>query len=140
MSNVYFTLSAQDLKSAIRKKVTNPLIAVSKNPVIMSKIANKANEIVTPYVPKKSGNLRTSAHVTQHARRTYLVWGQRGVGKTYKYAAYQHDSDDTGWKRTTPGTTSFWTYKIAPGTRGYRKLITYATPLLKKEVRKRGGR
>jgi len=140
MSNFYYKISGKDIRQAVSKKITGPMIALSKNPEVMSKITDKAIQIVTPYVPMKSGDLRRSAHTVYHARRWQAVWGMGGIGKTSKYATYQHNADDSNWKRTTPGTKSYWTEEVAPGSSGWNSLIAYATKLVKQEVRKNGKR
>lgn len=139
MAQVSFKVSARDLKNAINKRVVKPLISLQKNQQVMAQIANKALEIVEPYVPMKTGDLRKSGHVVQHARYTMITWGKPGIGRTMYYARYQHNADDSKWRRTTPGTMSQWTRKIAPGSMGYRKLVAYARPIVRKAV-KNGGR
>lgn len=140
MAQVKFNVSASELKSAIKQKINDPLIALSQNQTVMRQIAEKALEIVEPYVPWKQGFLTKSGHVVQHARYTEITWGKPGVGRTMSYAAYQHDNVFRHRTRTVhPLAKSFWTKQIMPGSPGYRKLVTYATPLVKKEV-KNGSR
>lgn len=143
MARVYFKLSASDIRNAVKKRCTDPIIALSKNPEVMRLIAEKANEIVTPYVPMKSGALRESAHTVYSGKRVQLVWGDYRIGSskrpTFIYAQIQHDADDSGWKRTTSGTESYWTRRILRGTPGFEELVEYAEPLVKKEV-KNGNR
>lgn len=134
MAEVTLRLYARDIRSAIRQRVTGPIIALSKNPDVMRLLGEKAIEIVEPYVPMKSGDLRRSAYVKQTSRTTQLVWGNPNIGKTFYYARYQHDADDFNWKRHTPGTTSYWTIFIEPGSAGFDELIDYAEPLVAKEV------
>ena len=137
MGQVEFTVSAKDIKSAVKESISKPVIALGQNPVLLRQIAEKALQIVTPYVPRKDGFLRDSGHVVQHARKTQVKWGVPGIGRTMIYAGIQFTAPST-WKRTTDGTMSYWTDMIEPGTRGYAKLISYATPLVKKGVKKRG--
>lgn len=134
MADVRIRLYASDIRSAIREKVHKPIIALTKNPDVMRQIANRAIEIVTPYVPKKSGDLRASAYIRQTSRVTQLVWGQPSVGKTYDYAGYQHDADDSNWKRTTAGTKSYWTEELLPGSAGFDELADYAATIAVKEI------
>ena len=136
MARVYFKVHARDIRKAVREKGTKQIIALSKNPGVMRQIAEQAIKIVNPYVPKKYGSLRQSAYVLQNSKGTNIVWGRRGFGKTVSYAKYQHDADDRFWHRTTPGTTSYWTDELQPGTVGFDKLVKYAEPLVKKEVRR----
>lgn len=139
MAEVRLRVYASDIRNALRQKVDKPIIALTKNPDVMRQIANKAIQIVTPYVPMKSGDLRKSAYVRQTSRVTQLVWGSPSVGKTYSYAGYQHDADDSEWKRTTPGTKSYWTEELAPGSAGFDELTDYAATIAVKEI-KRGNR
>lgn len=139
MAQMTFDIGARDLKSAIREKVTEPLIALGQNRDVMRQIANRALQIVEPYVPYKTGALNSSAHIVQHARYTQIAWGKPGVGRTMSYAEYQHNNIFRHRTRTVhPYAKSFWTKQIAPGSPGYRTLVNYATPLVKKEVKKNG--
>lgn len=139
MADVRIRLYASDIRSAIRERVHKPIIALTKNPDVMRQIANRAIQIVTPYVPMKSGDLRKSAYVRQTSRVTQLVWGSPSVGRTYYYAGYQHDADDSNWKRTTPGTKSYWTEELEPGSAGFDELTDYAATIAVKEI-ERGNR
>ncbi len=136
MAEVRIRVYASDIRSAVKQRVEKPIIALTKNPDVMRQIANKAIEIVTPYVPMKSGDLRDSAYVRQTSRATQLVWGHPSVGKTYQYAGYQHDADDSNWKRTTAGTKSNWTEEIAPGSPGFEELADYAAGIIVKEIKR----
>lgn len=142
MARVYLKVKAGEIRQAVKKKCTDPLIALSKNPDVLRVLAKKAGEIVEPYVPMKSGALRRSFHVIYHEKQVQLVWGNniRGSSKrpTSVYANIQHDADDTFWNRTTPGTESYWTRRLERGTPGFEELVDYAEPLIKKEVRKNG--
>lgn len=135
MAEVKFRVYARDIRSAVRNEVEGPLLALTKNPDVLRSIAQEALNIVTPYVPMKSGDLRLSGHVVQNSRGTYIVWGDPGVGKTIAYAEYQHDADDSYWKRTTPGTKSYWTEELERGTSGFEELIAFAAPLMQREVK-----
>lgn len=139
MAEVRLRLYASDIRNALRQKVNKPIIALTKNPDVMRQIANRAIQIVTPYVPMKSGDLRKSAYVRQTSRVTQLVWGSPSVGKAYYYAGYQHDADDSNWKRTTPGTKSYWTEELEPGSAGFDELTDYAATIAVKEI-ERGNR
>lgn len=139
MAEVTLRLSAREIRRAVKQRVEGPIIALTKNPDVMRLLGEKAIKIVEPYVPMKSGDLRRSAYVQQTSKATRLVWGNPSVGKTFYYARYQHDAPDFLWKRHTPGTTSYWTIFIEPGSSGFDELIDYAEPLMKKEV-KRGSR
>lgn len=139
MAEIRLRLYASDVRRAVKERVQKPIIALTKNPDVMRQIGNKAIKIVTPYVPMKSGDLRDSAYVRQTSRATQLVWGHPSVGKTYQYASYQHDADDSNWKRTTEGTKSNWTEEIMPGSSGFEELADYAASIVVKEI-KRGNK
>lgn len=134
MAKVYLRVYARDIRKAVKERVEGPVIALTKNPQVLYSIANRGLRILNPYVPKKSGALRRSARVIQSSHGTYIVYGDSAVGKTNMYARYQHDADDTFWHRTTPGTKSYWTEELEPGTPGWDKLIDYAASVMKKEV------
>lgn len=134
MAKVYLRVYARDIRKAVKERVEGPVIALTKNPQVLYSIANRGLRILNPYVPKKSGALRRSARVIQGSHGTYIVYGDSAVGKTNAYASYQHDADDTFWHRTTPGTKSYWTEELEPGTPGWDKLIDYAASVMKKEV------
>lgn len=144
MASIGITTDVAGIKKAVKENVSGPLMAISKNPQVLAKIAKKAADIMTPYVPMKTGALRASVHITAHARQTRVVWGKADVVNpvskisTIKYARKQYEllSDN----RTTSGTDGYWDTHIQRGTPGFEKLVAYATPLVKKEVRKRGRR
>lgn len=140
MAGVYFRVNAGDIRRAVKERVTDPIVALSKNPDLMRVIAEKGIEIVTPYVPRKSNALRLSAHIVRSGGSTLIVWGdsstnERGV-PTRVYAKYQHDMDDFMWNRTTPGTKSYWTEELERGTEGFEELVDFAAPLMKREVQR----
>ena len=144
MPQVEFRVSASDIKRAVHDRIKKPVEAVGKDNAVMRQIADKALEIVEPYVPWKHGYLTKSGHVVQHARKTEIKWGKPSADpkdRTMIYADYQHNNLFRHRTRTVhPLAQSFWTRKIMPGSRGYSKLVTYATPIVKKEVKKNGGR
>lgn len=135
MAKISFRVSSKDIRKAVKSKVEDPIIALTKNPDVLRSIANEAIRIVTPYVPMKSGDLRRSGYVKQDSRGTHIVWGHPGVGRTMNYALYQHNADDTLWHRTTPGTKSYWTEELERGSYGFEELVNYAAPLMKREVK-----
>lgn len=137
MARVYVKIDANDIKKAVREKGVKKIIALTKNPQVLKQIAEKAGELVRPYVPKKSGALRDSFHIVSYNK---LTWGDYTIGSnnkpTYTYADEQYTADDSNWRRTTPGTESYWTKNIERGTPGFEELIEYVEPLIKKEVQK----
>lgn len=140
MASVDVKIRASDIKDAVKRRVSDPIMSLSKNPVVLRQIAEKALEIDEPYVPWKHGDLTRSGHVVSHARQTRIVWGKPGVGKTMIYADIQHNNIFKHRTRTVHELAkSFWTKQIMPGSPGFRKLVTYAKPLVKKEV-KNGSR
>lgn len=140
MSNVSIKINDSQIRQAIRSRLTVPITKAVQNPAVMHEIGSQAVKILTPYVPKKTGALRKSTHMMVSPQQVKIIWGDVRVGKTSLYAAYQHNSDDSGWRRTTPGTKSFWTHEVFDGTRGHTKLIKYTAKIVKREVKKNGGR
>lgn len=134
MAKVYLRVYARDIRKAVKERVEGPIIALTKNPQVLYSIANRGLRILNPYVPKKSGALRRSARVIQNSNGTYIRYGSPAVGRTQYYAQYQHDADDFLWHRTTPGTKSYWTKELEPGTPGWDELIAYATSIMRKEL------
>lgn len=141
----YTKVKYGDIRKAIKSRVSDPIVGISKDVDIMRQIANKAIEIVNPYVPMKKGYLRKSAHVIYHEKQVQIVWGdstvvdKRGV-KTSDYARYQHDMGNATWNYTTPGTKAHWTEELLRGTPGFERLVKYTTPLVRVEVKKRASK
>ena len=135
MANFYFRVNSSEIRRAVKQKVSDLIIALTKNPEIRYMIAEKGNELVESFVPSKSGALRESFHVVQHAGQTQLVWGSPSVGKTRRYAYYQHEADDYGWDRATPGTMSHWTSLLEPGGILFDELTDYAAEIMRREIR-----
>lgn len=109
----------------------------SANPRIKQMIGEKVKQYANPFVPKRSGALRESAHIVNHARQVSITYGSRG--KTNKYAAHQYYADDATWKRTTPGTHSYWMdYVLSPGAYKYQLLTAYIQKIMSAEVKKNG--
>ena len=136
MAKVKFRVYARDIRAAVKNEVEGPILALTKNPDVLRSIAQEALEIVTPYVPMKSGDLVTSGHVVQNSKQTNIIWGDPGVGKTLYYAAYQHDNFFAN--RTLefhPKAKSFWTEELERGTPGFEELIAFAAPLMQREVK-----
>ena len=101
MARVYFKVHAGDIRKAVREKGTKQIIALSKNPKVMKQIAEKAIDLINPYVPEDSGALRESAHVIYHEKQVQIVWGDnlhRNNRKvpTNAYARYQYGGEVYG--------------------------------------------
>ncbi len=135
MAKFYFRVNSQDIRRAVKQQVTDPIIALTRHPEIREQIAQKAEHIVRPFVPKRSGALRESFHIVQDGTSTRLVWGSPSVGTTSAYARYQHDADDSFWNRTTPGTMSYWTLMIERGSPGFEELVNYASEIMKRDIK-----
>lgn len=144
MASIGITTDVAGIRQAVKNNVAGQIIAISKNPQVLAKIAKRAADIMTPYVPMKTGALRASAHITAHARQTRVVWGKSDVVNpvsgisTLRYARKQYEL--LSGNRTTSGTDGYWDTHIQRGTPGFEQLVAYATPLVKKGVRKRGRR
>lgn len=140
MANVSIKVNGNEIRQAIKSRIIVPIAKTVQNPAVMQEVGNGAIRILDRYVPKKTGALRKSTHTKVRPKQVKIIWGDAKIGKTSLYAAYQHNSDDSNWRRTTPGTKSFWTEEVYPGTPGHTKLIKYTAKVIKKEVKRNGGR
>lgn len=134
MAKVYFRVDSQGIRNAVRRKITNPIVALTKNPYIREQLAYKAEEIVRPYVPMRTGDLRKSFHVISDSTSTRLVWGSPSYGKTNVYASIQYYADDSLWNRHTAGTTSYWMEIVERGSPGFDELVDYASEIMKRNI------
>lgn len=139
MSKVSITVRESDIQRAIKQRVIVPITKTVQSPYVMRDVGNQAVKILDRYVPKKTGDLRRSVYIRVNPGHIRIIWGNARVGKTISYAAYQHNADDSTWRRTTPGTKSWWTDELQEGTHGYTKLIQYTAKVVKKEVKRNGG-
>lgn len=93
MARVYVKVSAGEIRKAVREKGTKNIIALTKNPNVLKDIAEKAIQLVNPYVPEDSGALQASGHVVYHEKQVQIVWGDSTKGSrgnpTSDYARYQ---------------------------------------------------
>ena len=147
MARVYFKVHAGDIRKAVREKGTKQIIALSKNPRVMKQIAEKAIDLINPYVPEDSGALRESAHVIYHEKQVQIVWGDnlhRSNRKvpTNAYAHYQYEGVVYGpnFQVTIDGKRVWRSPKGKPKYRTEREL-SYRSPGARKhwtEVIKRG--
>lgn len=135
MAEVKFRVDSQGIRNAVKRKVTDPIVALTRSPEIREQIAKYAESIVRPYVPMKTGDLRNSFHIVSDSRSTHLVWGSPSVGKTNVYASIQYYADDSFWNRTTPGTMSYWTTMIERGSPGFDELTDYASTIMKRNIK-----
>lgn len=134
MAEIKFRVDSQGIRTAVRRKVTDPIVALTRNPDIREKIARRAELLVRNYVPIKSGDLRKSFHIESDSRSTRLVWGSPSVGTTDVYAAAQYYADDADWERADSNTMSYWTSMIERGSPGFDELVNYASEIMKRNI------
>lgn len=138
-----FRVNASAIRDAVKRQCVDPIIALSKNNAIMYDIADMAIKLVNKYVPYKTGALRASAYITQHARSTTIQWGSAAYDaamdtRTAHYAPIRYDVEANHYSPTPEGTTpqANWLDKLDPGTVEYQKLVDYAQSLMRKAVKK----
>ena len=134
MAELKFRVDSQGIRNAVRRKVTDPIVALTRNPDIREQIARRAEILVREYVPVKSGDLRASFHVESDSKSTHLIWGSPAVGKTNLYAAAQYYADDSDWERFDSKTMSNWTCMIERGSPGFDELTDYASEIMKRNI------
>lgn len=134
MAELEFRVDSQGIRNAVKRKVTDPIVALTRNPDIREQIARRAEILVREYVPMKTGDLRKSFHIESDSKSTHLIWGSPSVGKTDVYASIQYYADDSFWNRTTPGTMSYWTTMIERGSPGFDELVEYASEIMKRNI------
>ena len=135
MAKVKFRVDSQGIRNAVRRKVTDPIVALTRSPEIREQIAQRAEILVRDYVPIKTGDLRKSFHIESDSKSTRLIWGSPSVGKTDLYAAAQYYANDSNWKRADPTTMSYWTTMIERGSPGFDELTDYASTIMKRNIK-----
>ncbi len=130
------------IREAVKQNIEEPIKSLTKNEHLTYKIADQIIQLVNDYVPMDTGDLRSSAHIVQHARQTRVIYGDSHWGTTKIYAPVQYAPDEFKFdykNYTEPGTGPYWLEEIEPGGMKYQELVDYASKLLRKAVRKKNG-
>ena len=132
-----FVIEKNAIRDAVKQNIEGPIKALGQNEHLTYKIADKVIQLVNDYVPMKTGDLRSSAHIVQHARQTRVIYGSPHFGTTNIYAPIQYEKQYNHY--TTQNTGPYWLDNIEPGGVRYQELVDYASKLLRKAVRKKRG-
>jgi hypothetical protein len=100
--------------------------SVTKDPDLRQMIGTEFLDVVTPYVPMKTGELRDSGRATNDGR---LYWTAINPRDGYNYAYKQYTTQYRNY--TTPGTGPYWVENVQPGTPDWdEKFIPAITPII----------
>lgn len=89
MASISIKVPAGEIRKAVKQRCTDPIIALTKNRQLMRDIGEKIIEILDPYVPEDSGELKDSAHVVFHEKQFSVKWDA-------DHARYQHEGEVYG--------------------------------------------
>lgn len=118
IGSINCALDARSVNAIVAEALGRKAQSVTKMPDLRKEIGEQYIELVTPYVPKKTGKLRDHAYATGDGR---LIW-------TAPYAEKQYTTQYSHY--TTPGTGPYWTNYVQPGTPGYSAFIDAIQPLI----------
>ena len=127
-------LDARTVNSIIKNALGQRAISVTQMPELRREIGEAFIEVVTPFVPKKSGDLRDSGRATDDGR---VYW--TAMNKGFNYAQYVYDEDGDRWgpegykNPTTKDpvlTVPRWVEKVQPGTAEWNAFINKVTPII----------
>lgn len=127
-------LDANTVNNIIKEAMGERMISITQNPELRQQIGEAFLDVVTPYIPAKSGQLRSSGRATDDGRVYWTAMNKRGDN----YAGYVYDPDETRWpdgeyvKPSTPGTYPRWVEKVHPGTAEWEAFINNITPLIRR--------
>lgn len=126
-------LDARTVNSIIKDALGKKAISITQNPELRKSIGEAYIEVVTPFVPSKTGALRESGRATADGRVYWTATNKYGDN----YAGYVFDQDGTRWpeghykKPTTPGTYPRWVESVQPGTAEWDAFINNASYLIR---------
>lgn len=128
-------LDARTVNAIIKEALGKRAISVTQKPEVRRAIGEAFVDAVTPFVPKKSGDLRDSGTATDDGR---VYW--TATNKGFNYAGYVYDEDGDRWgpegykNPTTKSpvlTVPRWVEKVQPGTTEWEAFSNNITPLIK---------
>lgn len=108
------------------EKLLNRKIEEGLSSDVQYQAAEIYKDLIEPYVPLKSGNLRDSANIVHGAK--HALWGIEydpisPKGRHYHYGQYQYFGDPS-WDRTTPGTYDHWNQHLSRADReGFKQAV-----------------
>ena len=135
ISAVDANLDARTVNSIIKTALKQRAESITKAPELRQEIGEKFVEAVTPFVPKKSGDLRESGRATDDGR---VYW--TSVHRGYNYANKLYDEYGVLWPdgdyanpttKTPVRTVPQWVTKVQPGTPEWDAFVNSITPVIK---------
>lgn len=128
-------LDARTINLIIKEALGKKVVSITQMPELRREIGEAFIEVVTPFVPKKSGTLAEQGHATDDGR---VFWS--ATNKGYNYAATVYDADGDMWpdgtykKPTTPGTYPRWVEKVQPGTPEWDVFTSKVAEIVKRRL------
>lgn len=116
--------TAKQINAEITKILRRKGESVTKHPDLRRFINQQYLEVVTKYVPMRTGKLREQAFVTSDGRIVWSATRTSKNGNSYNYADIQYEPEEYGvhyTHYTTPGTGSHWTDYVTPPEKGTRR-------------------
>lgn len=123
VSAVECGLDAKTINAIIKEVMGQKMDSVTKDPDLRKDIGRTYIEFVTPYVPMKTGKLRSQASASGDGR---VMWTATKRG--HNYAETQYTTQYLHY--TTPGTGPYWTDHLNPGTELWDDFKDAITPMI----------
>lgn len=133
-------LDARTVNDIIETALKKRTESITQRPALRKSIGELYLEEVTPFVPKKSGQLRKSGYATDDGRVYWTAIGD-GVSYDYNYASKVYDEDGDMWpggeynNPTTDFTYPRWTEKVRPDTDKWNNFTRNVADRIKEEFR-----
>lgn len=118
-------LDAKTVNGIITEVMRRKLESVTKDPDLRKAIGEEYIQLVTPFVPMRTGKLRSQASASGDGRITWTATNKHG----YNYALTQYTTQYIHY--TTPGTGPYWTDQLNPDTANWEEFKDAITPLIK---------
>lgn len=126
-------LDARTVNAIVKEALGKRAISVTQKPELRKQIGEAFIDVVTKYVPSKTGKLSAQGYATSDGRVIWSATNKRGEN----YAGYVYDPAETRWptgeyaEPTTPGTVPRWVEKVQPDTEDWDVFVNNITPLIK---------
>ena len=131
MARISVKVDTSQLAGDVGAVINKQLNAVIQDKRILRQIANKWAELINPYVPMKTGQLRGNAFITPAGNIRYTAINRYGDDYTsFQYEGYNQHGTDADWKRHTPNTHSHWDQYAMNNTGAFDELCEYTEKLL----------
>ena len=121
-------LDAKTMNKIIEGVLDRKAESITKDPDLRQEIGTVLVDVVTPYVPMKTGQLRDSGRATTDGRLYWTAIDPK-TGENYAYKQYTTQYNHY----TTPGTGPYWVNNVQPGTPDWDDtFISTITPIIKR--------